>query len=271
MKFAVSNIGLKAFDHLGDLEKLKKMGFEGLEVALSRAFIGDWNSPNLIQIEDYRRGIEANGLSIVGLHSLFWDRPRYTMFGDTHVKAKTIDFLVKLSAICRDLGGKTLIYGSQTARTKGQRTMKEANTEAADFFDALCKRVEGHGTCFCIEPLETDVSDYVHSVLESQAIVKAVNHSALKVQIDAKAMALADEVQLEVFKSVRNDLVHVHVNEPGLDSLGSTGLVNHAKIGACLKDIGYEGFVSIEQKMIDANEPLTEIHNSVRVLKKHYT
>lgn len=271
MKFAVSNIGLKPYDHIDDLEALKKMGFEGLEVALSRAFFGDWNCPNSLQVEGYRRSIEANGLSIVGLHSLFWDRPKYSMFGDTYVKTKTMDFLVKLSAMCRDLGGKTLIYGSRTARTKGKRTMKEANTEAADFFDALCKRVEGHGTCFCIEPLETDVSDYVHSVLESQAIVEAVNHSALKIQIDAKAMTLADEVQLEVFKSVRNDLVHVHVNEPGLDTLGSSGLVNHAKIGACLRDIGYEGFVSVEQRMIDAKEPLTGIHQSVRVLKEHYT
>jgi sugar phosphate isomerase/epimerase len=252
------------------MEALREMGFEGLEVALSRVFSGDWNNPTSLQIKNYRYGIEVMGLSIVGLHSLFWDRPEYTMFGDKDVIIKTIDFLVKLSAICRDLGGKTLIYGSRTARTKGHRTVKEANKEAVDFFDLLCKRVEGHGTCFCIEPLETDVADYVHSVLESQTIVEAVSHPALKVQIDAKAMALADEIQLKVFKSIRNELAHVHVNEPGFDVLGTSGLVDHEKIGKYLKYIGYEGYVSIEQKMINADAPLTGIRHSARVLKECY-
>jgi sugar phosphate isomerase/epimerase len=250
---------------------LREMGFEGIEVALSRGFTGDWNNPTSLQIKDYRCNIEAMGLSIVGLHSLFWERPEYTMFGDNNVITKTIDFLVKLSAICRDLGGKTLIFGSQTARTKGNRTIKEANKEAADFFDVLCKRVEGHGTCFCIEPLEKDVADYVHSVLESQDIVEVVSHPALKIQIDAKAMALADEIQLKVFKSIRDNLAHVHVNEPGFDVLGTSGLVDHAKIGTCLKHISYKGYVSIEQKMINAEAPLIAIRHSARVLKECYT
>jgi len=270
MKFAVSNIGLRAYDHLDDLTAIKAMGFEGLEVALSRVFPGDWNFPNGAEVEAYRRDIEAAGLSIVGLHSLFWERPEYTCFGDADIVAQTTDFLVQLSAVCRDLGGKTLIYGSRTARTRGERSTEDANAEAAVFFRALCKRVEGHGTCFCIEPLEMEVADYVHSVLESQEVVKAVNHPALRVQIDAKAMALANEVRREIFEAVQGDLVHVHANEPGFDILGTSGKVDHAQIGRLLKDIGYDGYVSIEQRMIDEANPLDGIRQSAKILKECY-
>ena len=270
MRFAVSNIGLRPNDHLGDLRFLYEMGFEGLEVALSRVFLGDWNNPSAHEVEAYRHGVETMGLSIIGLHSLFWERPEFSMFGDRDVISKTLDFLVQLSAVCRDLGGKTLIFGSRTARTKGKRTKHEANVESAEFFDALCNRIENHGTCFCIEPLEIEVADYVHSVLDSQAIVQAVNHPALQVQIDIKAMALANEVKIETFEAVSENLVHVHANEPGFNILGTSGLVDHAKIGAFLKDISYDGYISIEQRMIDNEDPLAGIRESVKVLNKYY-
>jgi sugar phosphate isomerase/epimerase len=239
-------------------------------VALSRVFPDDWNYPKAADVAAYRRDVEAAGLHIVGLHSLFWQRPDYTFFGDADIVAGTLDFLVQLSAVCRDLGGKTLIYGSRTARTKGPRSTEVANAQAADFFAELCQRVEDHGTCFCIEPLESDVADYVHSVLDSQTVVKAVDHPALRVQIDAKAMALAGEVRPETFAAVRDDLVHVHANEPGFDVLGTSGVVDHAQIGACLKDIGYDGYVSIEQRMIDEADPLAAIRQSAKILEECY-
>ena len=270
MKFSVSNIGLRPHDHLNDLAPVAAMGFEGLEAALSRIWPDDWNYPHVAEVETYRRQVEAAGLTIVGLHSLFWKRPDYTLFGDADNIVRTIDFLVRLSSVCRDLGGKTLIYGSRTARTRGERSIEEANALAADFFTELSHRIEGHGTCFCIEPLETEVADYVHSVLDSLTVVRAVDHPALRVQIDAKAMAMANEVRRETFEAVRDDLVHVHANEPGFDILGTSGLVDHAKIGACLKDIGYGGYVSIEQRMIDADDPLDGIRQSAKVLKECY-
>ncbi len=270
MKLAVSNIGLRPLDHTGDLNAVRTMGFEGLEVALSRVFPGDWNYPGVTEVESYRRSVEAAGLNIVGLHSLFWERPDYTMFGDAATVDETVEFLVRLSALCRDLGGRTLIYGSRTARTKGTRTTEEANALAADFFCNLCHRVEDHGTCFCIEPLETEVADYVHSVLESQTVVNAIGHPALKVQIDAKAMALAGEVNPETLAAIADTLVHVHANEPGFDILGTSGVVDHARIGACLKNIGYDGYVSIEQRMIDAADPLAGIRQSAKILKECY-
>ena len=98
MKFAVSNIGLSPKDHRKDFESLATIGFVGLEVALSRVFSEDWNNPTVAEVEGYRRDVESAGMNIVGLHSLFWERPEYSFFGDGDVISKTTDFLIKLSS-----------------------------------------------------------------------------------------------------------------------------------------------------------------------------
>ena len=234
MKLAITNIALPAFDHLGDFPALRDEGFSGLEVALSRIWSEDWNTPSVAEVEAYRRAANAADLDIVGLHSLFWQREELTMFGDTATVEDTKRFLVSLSAICRDLGGRTLIYGSRTARTRGETSINDANVRAADFFTDLCRRVEEHGTCFCIEPLETAVADYVHSVLESAEVVRMV------------------------------------ANEMDLGPVRESSEVEHAALGACLRNIGYDGYVSIEQVNREPKNWQAEVAHAANIVSTAY-
>ncbi len=170
--------------------------------------------------------------------------------------------------MCRDLGGRTLIYGG--GRRRGQVPEDEARAEAVDFLGELTKRVENHGTCFCFEPLGPDDSDFINSALESLSIVEEVGSPALQVQLDAKALVENDEAVIDTFEAVRSKLVHFHANEPGLGVLGSTGKVDHRALGAMLRDIGYEGYVSIEQRMVNESDPLSDIGKSAEMLMASY-
>ena len=97
-----------------------------------------------------------------------------------------------------------------------------------------------------------------------------INHPALKVQIDSKAMLESAELNATVFEEISNDLVHVHVNEPDLGILGSSGKIDNQAIADNLRAIDYKGFVSIEQRMVDAEDPIGSLRKSVSVLKKYY-
>jgi len=46
VKLAVSNIALPAYDHVGLLPRVRALGLEGLEVALSRVWETDPNDPS---------------------------------------------------------------------------------------------------------------------------------------------------------------------------------------------------------------------------------
>ena len=97
-----------------------------------------------------------------------------------------------------------------------------------------------------------------------------VNRPELRIQIDAKALAESGEMNLETFRAVSAELVHFHANEPGFGVLGTSGSVDHAVAGTCLREIRYTGFVSIEQKMIDPEDPISAVKRSLLVLNEAY-
>jgi len=268
MKFAVSNIALSAYDHTDDFGPLADMGLSGLEVAPSRVWRDTWKGLTTHEVSDYRHRAEQAGLRIVGLHSLFFDRPELGLFKDPAARAESMDFLTHLSRVCRDLGGRTLIYGG--GRKRGNLPASEARIEAIDFFGELSKRIEDHGTCFCFEPLGPADSDFINSALESLDIVTEVASPTLAVQLDAKALVENGEARADTFRAVAENLVHFHSNEPGLKILGSSGTVDHAALGGMLKDIGYDGYVSIEQRMMDEADPLAAVRQSAQHLKECY-
>lgn len=268
MKLATSNIALSPFAPARELAALPGLGFAGLEVAISRVWDGPLDRVTPAMAGEYRRLVESAGLVVVGLHSLFWQVPELGLFKDAGARAATLDFLERLSEICRDLGGRTLIWGG--GRRRGPVTEADAVSEAVEFMGALCVRVEGHGTCFCFEPLGPEDSDFINKAAEALAIVAAVGHPALAMQLDAKALAANGEAAMAPFRAAAPHLVHFHANEPDLGVLGTSGRVDHAAFGAHLRDIGYAGYVSNEQRLINAADPLSDIARSAEVLKVCY-
>ncbi|MCH4903861.1 TIM barrel protein [Cylindrospermopsis raciborskii CHAB3438] len=269
MKLAISNIALPAYEHTSFFSKIREMGVKGLEVAPSRVWINTWESLTSRQVSEYRQSIENSGLKVVGLHSLFFDRPELGLFRSSDITQKTLDFLIHLSKVCRDLGGKTLIFGSPAARRRNNIPIAQAEAIAVDFFGTLCNKIVAHGTCICLEPLTTNESDFINSVTDSHRIATIIDHPAFKIQIDAKALTDAQEVNSETFNKISSKLVHCHINEPGLGLLGA-GIVNHQQIANLLYSINYLEFVSLEQRMLDCANPLEALKLSVSLMKRIY-
>ena len=244
------------------------MGISGLEVAPSRVWRDTWAGLNSSDVSSYRQAIENAGLKVIGLHSLFYDQPDLGLFRDLETRARTLDFMEHLSKLCRDLGGTTLIYGG--GRNRGNISIEDAFAESRAFFEELTPRIEGHGTVFCFEPLGPKDSDFINSVYDSIQLVEAVNHPALRVQLDAKALVANDELSAKTVAAAAPYLVHVHANEPDLGVLGTSQAIDHVALASFLNEINYGGYVSIEQKMIGENDPLSALSKSVEILKECY-
>ena len=116
VKIAISNIALTAYDHAEELGRLTELGISAVEVAPSRVWENSWDGVGPGNIAAYRRAVERAGLSVVGLHSLFYDHPELGLFRDADGRRPTLDFLTHLSGMCRDLGGRSLIWGSGRRR-----------------------------------------------------------------------------------------------------------------------------------------------------------
>lgn len=268
MKHAISNIALPQYAHADELRELGALGFTGLEVAPSRIWPETWGGLSLHAVEQYRIEVEAAGLEVVGLHSLLFDQPGLALCETAEQRVELIEFFVHLSGVCRDLGGRTLIWGG--GRKRGQIPATDALEIAVDFFTTLTDRTAHHGTIFCIEPLTPDDTDFIHSVRECSGVANRVNSPGMKVQIDAKALAGNGELDADTFDAVADQLVHYHANEPGFEILGTSGTVDHIAGGSFLRHVGYDGYVSIEQKMVDPENVFGPIRQSLEVLKEAY-
>jgi sugar phosphate isomerase/epimerase len=269
VKLATSNIALSSYDHIEQLQHLAGFGLDGLEVAPSRVWRDTWKGLTPGQVTAYRKEIENAGLCVVGLHSLFYDQPELGLFQGPDTRSRTLDFMEHLSKLCRDLDGRILTYGG--GRKRGELPLESAFIESEAFFSELIPRIEGHGTIFCFEPLAPQDSDFINSVYESIRLVKALNHPSLRVQLDAKALVATGELNIEVFQAAAPYLIHVHANEPDLGVLGTSGNIDHQTMAELLTKIGYDGYVSIEQKMIGADNPLQELKRSVEILRSLYS
>lgn len=267
MRLACSNISLPPFDHERLFGELAALGLSGLEVAPSRVWRDTWEGLTAAQVDAYRRSVEAAGLTVVGLHSLFFDHQELGLFKPAE-RGRTLDFLVHLSALCRDLGGRTLIYGG--GRRRGNVSEAEAMTELRAFLSELLPRMEGHGTKLCFEPLGPRDSDFLNTAEQCLGVVEEFRHPALGLQLDAKALVENGEVQPETFEAVRGRLDHFHANEPGLAVLGSSGTVPHTRLAGHLSAMAYDGWVSIEQRMFDQALAMEHVGQSAAILRSAY-
>ncbi|PPR65435.1 MAG: D-tagatose 3-epimerase [Alphaproteobacteria bacterium MarineAlpha3_Bin7] len=267
MKISVSNIALQAYDQEADLGSLSPLGVSGVEIAPSRVWNNTWEKLNPTDVEHYRGLVEKADLEVVGLHSLFFDHPELGLF-KADKALETLDYLTHLSKVCRDLGGTTLIYGG--GRWRNGLPIERANEEVLTFLDKLLPKIETHGTIFCFEPLSKNDSDFINSAKTSIDLVESFNHPSFRVQLDAKALLHSKELNLETFIRASKYLVHFHANEPDLGILGSSGKIDHYKIGKMLKLLGYSSYVSLEQKMISSKDRIGPIKRSLQFIKDSY-
>jgi sugar phosphate isomerase/epimerase/Fe-S cluster biogenesis protein NfuA len=244
MRLAVSNLVLPAGDHASLLGRLRGLGVAGLDVAPHRVWAGAW--PEAGAVTAYRRAVEAAGLEIVGLHALLDDRPDLGLFLGAGAQERTVDALVRLSALCRDLGGRTLIFGA--GRRRGAMPGHTAWAECRDVLERLLPRIEDHGTLLCFEPLGPSDTDFCNTARECRFLADHMDHPSLGFQLNARAQIENNDTGHSAFAALRGRLNHFHANEPGLAALGSSGRVDHADFRRHLAANTYEGWVTLVQR-----------------------
>jgi sugar phosphate isomerase/epimerase len=148
-------------------------------------------------------------------------------------------------------GIEILVFGSG-----GSRNLDEGVSEAT----ASAQMIEGlqqfgpiaaaEGITLVLEPLNRNGCNFINSVDEAAALVRAAGHPAVRVLADTFHMAKEGE-EAESIRRAGELVAHVHCAEgDGRGPLGTVG-EDHRPYFKALKDIGYDGRVSIEAKWTD--------------------
>jgi sugar phosphate isomerase/epimerase len=264
MKLAVSNLALPAYYHLGMLPYVHSLGVEGLEVVPAHTWPDRVTSR---MVEEYRAAVEDAELSVIGMQGLFRHRPDLGIFTSGSKRARSLELLVQLSAVTRDLGGRTLILES---RWRNDIPEREAWLLCRDFLHDVLPRIESHGTVLCFAPLATANGDFCRQARQCYMLTNAIDHDSFGLHLGAAALAANGEMGHSTFAAVRGRLELIHLDEPGHAVLGSSNRVDHIDMRNHLAAITYKGWASLVQQAVPSADPAVALRRGLRFFANSY-
>lgn len=223
------------------------VGYEGVEVApftLAKDIRGLPSS----RAGELRRAAEGAGIAIVGLHWLLTSPEGLSINSpDDRVREETREFMFALVKLCRELGGRVLVFGSPKQRNVAEGESYEAAwARSVEMFRVVGEEAERRGAVIAVEPLTRQETNFLTTMEETVRLIEEVGSPAVRLHLDVKAMVRGERKRPEVvIREGKDHLVHVHANDANLRGPGF-GETDFAPIAEALAEIGYDGYVSVE-------------------------
>jgi sugar phosphate isomerase/epimerase len=246
MKFAICNEIYQSWKLEDTFAHAARLGYAGVEIApftLANA-VTEISAGERQRIRDLAA---RNNIAIVGLHWLLV-KPEglYLNHPDVDIRLRTAKYFVELVDCCADLGGTIMVVGSPKQRNvlDGISPQQAWNWTATTFRDAV-KRAEDRGVTICFEPLSPAETNFINTAAAAIEFVKPFDSAAFKIILDVKAMCSESKPVLQIIRESQPHFAHFHANDQNLKGPGF-GDVDFKPIAATLREVGYDGFVSVE-------------------------
>jgi len=228
------------------LETAAKLGYTGWEVA-PFMLNTDARLITATEREQYRHTVESFGLRVVGLH---WLLAKTTGFhlttNDAETREKTAGYLKELIRLCADLGGDIMVLGSPLQRNRpSDLTLDQAHSNAAEVLQSLDSTLAAHKIRIALEPLGPEEGNFLNTADEARILKKLISSNWIGLHLDVKAMSAEPEPVVDIIRKHADWMIHFHANDPNRLGPGM-GQVDFAPILKTLRDVGYNGWLSVE-------------------------
>jgi sugar phosphate isomerase/epimerase len=246
MKYAICNETFQDWPFDRAFAFARECGYTGIEIApFTLARFATEVSPaqrNLV-----RKQTETAGLEVVGLHWLLAKTEGFYLTSpETAIRRRTADYLAELARLCADLGGSIMVLGSPQQRNLLPGVTKpQAMQFAAEVILQAVPVFEQCGVTLAVEPLGPAEGDFLLTAAEGRELIDLVNSPRVQLHLDVKAMASESQPIPDIIRANRDIMVHFHANDPNRQGPGM-GNVDFVPIFAALKDIDWQGWVSVE-------------------------
>jgi len=225
------------------------LGYDGLEIAPFTLNA----SPEKISTAEaakIRRVVEASGLVVTGLHWLLVKPDGLSLTDpDASIRGRTMEVILRLTALCAELGGAVLVHGSPKQRQIAPgETLATALARLRDGLAQAASAAGKAGVIYCIEPLSRRETSLVNTIAEAADLVRSISHPHLRTMIDCSA---AGQTEAESIPSLIDRwlptglIAHLQVNDPNRRGPGQ-GEMKFAPILAALKRHNYAGTIAVE-------------------------
>jgi sugar phosphate isomerase/epimerase len=246
MKYAICNETFQDMPFDEAFALAARLGYRGIEIAPFTMGKNALDIP-LERRHEVRRQAEKAGLEVVGLHWLLAQTEGYYLTSpDEAVRRRTGDYLVELAHLCGELGGNLMVLGSPKQRNLLPGvTHDQAMHYATEVIRQAIPAFSEHGVRLAVEPLGPSEGDFLLTADSGRELVEMVSSPWVRVHLDVKAMSTEGTPIPEIIRRHADILAHFHANDPNLLGPGM-GEVKYEPIFQALRDVGYDGWVSVE-------------------------
>lgn len=218
----------------------------------------------------------ASGIRCEVCNNLFPAKIRLT---GSNVDMEVIrTYLEKALARARELGVENVVFGSGGAKNVPEGfSHEEAYRQVVEETRILAPIAEKNGITIVIEPIRKPECNIINTFREGVELAKEVDHPSIRVLVDYYHMCWEEESPEILLEYGREYLRHVHFANPNLGSEearqegrtypASMEEWDYARFLEILKQIGYEGRVSIEA---GASDFPAQAKAAIRFLRENF-
>jgi len=246
MQFGICNEIFKDWQLTDAMAFAKRAGYDAIEIA-PFTLTGRVTEISSARRREIREAAQRTGIAISGIHWVLVGTEGFHLtHPDAAIRRRTADYYVELVNFCADLGGRFLINGSPKFRNLQDGVTKEQGIAFALAVLQPCVAVaEERGVTFCFEPLAPSETNFINTAAEAIRFAREFNSPAMSVILDVKAMSSEGTPVPDIIRASKGGFAYFHANDANLKGPGF-GDVDFHPIAAALRDVGYDGTVSVE-------------------------
>ncbi len=245
MRLSISNLAWDPIEDPSVAALLAAHGVDAIDVAPSKYF-PDFAEANPSDLARVRRWWTDHGVEIIGMQALLFGTQGLNLFGDQSSREQMLNHLGHACRIAEGLGARFLVFGSPRNRDRSGLEEAAVMARARDFFRMLGEIAANHNTVVCLEPNPLAYgANFMTDSPSTAAVVRAVDHPAIRMQLDVGAMTVNEERASAVLEAEGALVAHIHVSEPGLALLGDCG-TDHGPIASAIRRHCQDRIVTIE-------------------------
>ncbi len=224
-------------EHEALFSRIRKWGFDGVEL-----FLSPEEPANIVSV---RRMLDGLGLERTTCTVL--PREANLVSFDVEVRARGVRLLERCVERTAELGATIMcgpLYAGLGVITGNRRTEDEWKW-AVEGLQAAAQRGQELGVTLCIEPLNRFETYLLNTMQDAAQLVRDIARPNVRVHFDTFHANIEERHPADSLRAVAKDLGHVHFSENDRGTPGD-GHVDWKSIALALKEIGYDGWLTIE-------------------------
>ncbi len=217
------------------IRRLAKYGYSSIEIS---------GEPEIFDTKVVGKLLKDNGLACWGSVSLMF-AGRDLIHTDPAVRESSVKYIKDCITMVKELDGHEMtIVPSQVGKVAAMDTPEQEWAWAVEGLREIYPHAQAAGVLMALEPLNRFETNFINRADQALLLAEAVGPDC-GVCIDAFHLNIEEADMYKAIRSTKGRLVDFHVADNNRMACGM-GSLDWAKIIGTLKDIGYDGAITVE-------------------------